>query len=493
MALLTLNERKAIFKELGLGEYNEKNIKAFQKKYMLRKEDWDGKWGTDSDNTLRTVYYVKHYTKNFEPEEFRCECGGRYCCGYPSYMKPAELIHIQRIRDHFDEPIIITCGLRCKTWNSKLGGSIQNSLHMSGQAIDFYQNGVTDPLANRKRSIKWIAKQPNHHYTYGDGIYRLTTSSVSTGAVSAPYMGNALHTDTYNNVEPVHPKWVEPKVVIEATKYRPKTPFTGTLPKGTVRLGDEGADAKRLKMFLNWCIGTKFTGKGKCGTNTINALKVWEKTYGIETDGVWGETCLKKAKAIIKKYAPKEEPKKSKYYDENVIIGQACANENGRLEGGKAGDQTKGEVKLSNWSSSYGWKYVIRLNDKEKRDKLAQLAIDTCTNNHIGYDTKKPDRYTAWDLAEENGHNIKGIDKKCETTCTELVSMCLRGVGFPKKYAKRHYDVAAATKALVTDKCPLVTVYSDHGHTHTTRYLLPGDILLSSHHAAIVAKSPNAK
>lgn len=213
MALLTKNERKAIFLELGYGEYNEKSIKAFQKDYMLRKEDWDGKYGTNTDNTLRTVYYTKIYTKNFKPQEFRCECGGKYCCGYPSYMKPAELIHIQAIRDHYGKPVTVTCGLRCKTWNKKLGGSIQNSLHMSGLAIDFFQEGVTDPLSNRKRSIKWIKKQVNHHYTYGNGI-----NSYGNG-VSAPYMGNCLHTDCNDNVEPKHPVYKEP-VKAEA---KPKT------------------------------------------------------------------------------------------------------------------------------------------------------------------------------------------------------------------------------------------------------------------------------
>lgn len=210
MALLTVNERKAIFQELGLGTYNKKNVKAFQKKYMLRKSDWDGIYGQNTDNTLRTVYYTKIYCKNFEPEEFRCECGGKYCCGYPSYMKPAELIHIQKIRDHYGKPIKVTCGLRCKTWNKKCHGSIQNSLHLKGLAIDFYQEGITDTYANRKKHIGWISRRKNHHYTYGNGIFRLTGKKNYRGRVSAPYMGNALHTDCYDNVEPKHPKWVEP-------------------------------------------------------------------------------------------------------------------------------------------------------------------------------------------------------------------------------------------------------------------------------------------
>lgn len=190
MALLSKDERKQYFKELGLGSYNKANILAFQKKYMLRASDWDGIYGTNTDNTLRTVYNVHKYTKNFKPEEFRCECGGRYCCGYPSYMKPHELQHIQAIRSHWGTPVKITCGLRCKPYNNKLSGSISNSKHLTGQAIDFYQKGVTDTLANRKMAVRWIRTLPNHNYTYGNGIN-------SNGyKVRAPYMGNALHTDT---------------------------------------------------------------------------------------------------------------------------------------------------------------------------------------------------------------------------------------------------------------------------------------------------------
>lgn len=189
MALLTVEQRKTRFKFLGLGEYNRDNIKKFQKKY-LRSKDVDGIYGTNTDNLLRHVYNVKKYTKNFEPEEFKCECGGRYCTGYPSYMKKVELQNLQSIRSHWNKPITVTCGLRCKTYNSKLNGSITNSKHLTGYATDFYMKGVTDTLANRKAAIKWIKKLPNHNYTYGNGIN-------SYGArLSAPYMGNALHTDT---------------------------------------------------------------------------------------------------------------------------------------------------------------------------------------------------------------------------------------------------------------------------------------------------------
>ena len=171
--MLSVEERKAKFKDVGY-TYDKKGILAFQKRYMMRKGDYDGIYGQNTENTLLTVWRVRKYTKSFKPEEFRCECGGRYCCGYPSSMKTNELKLIQSVRDHY----------------RKLNGSISKSKHLKGKAIDFYQKGVTDTLANRKKSLKWIKKQPNFSYGYGNGINSCGYS------VRAPYMGNALHIDT---------------------------------------------------------------------------------------------------------------------------------------------------------------------------------------------------------------------------------------------------------------------------------------------------------
>ena len=190
MALLSVDKRKEFFKYLKLGAYNKENIKKFQAKYFTRKSDIDGIYGANTDILLRHVYNVTRYTSNFSPSEFRCECGGKYCTGYPSWMKQIQLEHLQSIRDYYKKPMIITCGLRCKGYNRELNGSIQNSLHLTGYATDFYALGVTDTLANRKKAIKVIKKLKRHHYTYGDGYNSYGV------AISAPYMGNALHTDT---------------------------------------------------------------------------------------------------------------------------------------------------------------------------------------------------------------------------------------------------------------------------------------------------------
>lgn len=202
MGLLSLDKRKEYFKKLDLGEYNVANIKKLQKKY-LRKKDVDGIYGIDTDRLLRHVFNCS-LVKNFEPEEFKCECGGRYCTGYPTYMKRVELKNLQSIRNHFGKRMKITSGMRCHAYNNSLRGSIPNSLHTSGYAADFYIEGVTDSLAGRKKAIKWIKKLPNHHYTYGNGYN-------SYGAnISAGYMGSCLHTDTSKPVKTVKKSTTDP-------------------------------------------------------------------------------------------------------------------------------------------------------------------------------------------------------------------------------------------------------------------------------------------
>lgn len=295
MALLSEDKRKEYFATLGLGEYNKENIQALQKKYMARKRDVDGVYGQNTDNLLRTLYNVKKYTKNFKAEEFKCECNGKHCCGYPTYMKPVELMHIQTIRDHYGKPITVTCGMRCSGYNKELNGSIQNSLHLSGNAIDFYQKGVTDTLANRKASIKYIKTLPNHHYTYGNGINSYGAS------VSASYMGNALHTDTQGSLAPSDGKLnVDGKGGAATVKAMQR--FFSTTQDGVisgqkkslgkyypaltaVQYGSGGsATVKKLQKWL----GVK--QDGIIGQQTV---KAWQKKLGIKADGIFGTASMK--------------------------------------------------------------------------------------------------------------------------------------------------------------------------------------------------------
>lgn len=291
MALLDEKTRAEYLAELGYA-----SIIDFQRAVMYPK--WvDGKYGKQTDNALRTAINVKRFTKNFETKEFRCECGGRYCGGYPDYMKPSELVHIQTIRDHYDRPITITCGLRCPAYNRALNGSISNSLHLTGQALDFYQRGVTDTLANRKSAIRYIKGLPNHHYTYGNGI------NSYGNYVSAGYMGNALHTDCYNS-EPTQPDGklnVDGKgggcTVRAMQKFLGMKVCDGVISGQNRNLGkcypsltavEYGVGGSATIKALQTWLGV--SADGILGQDTI---KAWQTKLGVEADGIFGTNSMK--------------------------------------------------------------------------------------------------------------------------------------------------------------------------------------------------------
>ena len=84
--------------------------------------------------------------------------------------------------------------------------------------------------------------------------------------------------------------------------YKIPGPYSGKLPEKTVKKGSKGADVKAVQTFLNWCIGTKLKVDGKCGKNTLTAIKKYQKKYKLKVDGIFGSQSLKKAKEIVAKY-----------------------------------------------------------------------------------------------------------------------------------------------------------------------------------------------
>ena len=81
---------------------------------------------------------IKYWTR----EEFRCQCGGKYCSGFPA--EPDEMLVnlLDDVREHFGRPGHRSSGLRCKTWNAIQGG-VATSKHQYGKAMDFRIEGHT--------------------------------------------------------------------------------------------------------------------------------------------------------------------------------------------------------------------------------------------------------------------------------------------------------------------------------------------------------------
>ena len=89
---------------------------------------------------------------HFLMDEYACDCAG-YCDGWPAAMDPELLEKIEALRCYFDQPIIITSGVRCERRNAEVGG-IPNSWHLSGHAADLYCPGVPyDEVARAAREL----------------------------------------------------------------------------------------------------------------------------------------------------------------------------------------------------------------------------------------------------------------------------------------------------------------------------------------------------
>ena len=78
----------------------------------------------------------------FKREEFRCQCGGKYCNGFPAEPKEQMVRILDQLRKNLGVPITVISGLRCRQHNANVGG-VENSQHMYGEACDIYCRGVS--------------------------------------------------------------------------------------------------------------------------------------------------------------------------------------------------------------------------------------------------------------------------------------------------------------------------------------------------------------
>ena len=198
--MLKVKERQTYLKSLGFykgmvdgieGPQTKKAYKDLQNKYFIRKVDKDGIYGKDTDILLQCAYNVWKNCKNFQLGEFRCECNGRYCTGYPAVLNANLLVYLQTIRQTLKVPTTITSGIRCTKYNNSIPGSIKGSKHTKGKAVDFC-NSKTTTLGSRKNIINTYMKNKKATYGYCNGYYK---GNWGSGYISASYMGTSIHID----------------------------------------------------------------------------------------------------------------------------------------------------------------------------------------------------------------------------------------------------------------------------------------------------------
>ena len=92
----------------------------------------------------------------FTREEFRCQCGGKYCSGFPAEPEEKLVRTVDAIRRRLGIPVSIVdaggSGVRCPQHNADVGGTV-NSLHLSGRAADLHAAVSPERLAQAAEEV----------------------------------------------------------------------------------------------------------------------------------------------------------------------------------------------------------------------------------------------------------------------------------------------------------------------------------------------------
>lgn len=230
---------------------------------------------------------------NFKVREFFCQC--RKCTS--SKIDDKLVNYVQKIRDHFDQPVTVNSAYRCAAHNKAVGGA-SSSYHTKGQAADIIVKGVKPAeVAKYAESIGILGiglyeTDKDGHFVHID---TRTTKSFWYGQKNAKRdtfggakkpcdpevkaFQQAAIKDGYKLTFGTNGVWDKEceQIAAKATLYQTKYPW---------RL-------KNLTKFVQKYVGV--SADGKFGAGTKSAVISYQKKKGLSADGVVG---VKTYKAI---------------------------------------------------------------------------------------------------------------------------------------------------------------------------------------------------
>ena len=165
------------------------------------------------------------------------------------------------------------------------------------------------------------------------------------------------------------------------------------------------------------------------------------------------------------------------------LISNCGHNENGKLTGGKPGDQTGSEWALIPWYNR-PWNCVLRHPDPNVREKLAVLATKAAKNNLVGY--CQDHRGTYWTHLKASNYDPAQITIACEADCSSGVMANVKAVGYILNIAKlKNVSIVSTSTMRSVLKSAGFEVWTEKKYLNGPEYLLRGDILLyEGHHTA---------
>ena len=160
------------------------------------------------------------------------------------------------------------------------------------------------------------------------------------------------------------------------------------------------------------------------------------------------------------------------------MISNCGHDERNKYTGGKAGDQTGEEWKITEWYDR-PWNCVLRYPDDKIRELIADKAEKAAKNDNVGYDMYQ--RYTFWAALQKAGWDPAKISEPCEADCSSGVTAIVRAIGF-ELGIKKLQNIPETTytenmrDAFVKAGFEVLTAQK---YKKSQDYLMRGDILLN--------------
>ena len=156
-----------------------------------------------------------------------------------------------------------------------------------------------------------------------------------------------------------------------------------------------------------------------------------------------------------------------------VRIGHASKDEDGKVKGGAAGDQTGKEVCIRDWYlHGKGW-ICFRCKDVAVRELIAEAVEKACNNPLIGYDQNQ--RNTLYNAVKTLGFDPSKVTKPVEVDCSKLVQIAI-AYGYGEDIVGDIRTAYMPEKLMATGK--FIKLTSDDV-CKSSDYLVRGDILVT--------------
>ena len=190
---MTIKQRQCLLTFLGYntggvdgiwGENSRNAVESAQEDLCI---PVDGVWGPQTETAILEAVYTYDTDaptepetddpdlaerfrgiRYWSPEEFRCQCYGKYCDGFPALPDRTLLELVDDIRHKAGRPGHRSSGLRCQTYNDLQPGSVPNSKHRMGKALDFMIEGMTGA---QLLALAQADPRTSYAYIIGNGPY----------------------------------------------------------------------------------------------------------------------------------------------------------------------------------------------------------------------------------------------------------------------------------------------------------------------------------